>query len=122
MNRWQNILYWLSTLTIIIVGFGGAALVLMIHHERNPSFWYEYLFLALINTAPLQVWLAARWQQQRLLNSGLLCLVLQAINILCWGLIIGPENIFIYLWLACIFISIILLGLSWWKCWKQSRS
>ena len=91
MNRWQNILYWLSTLTIIIVGFGGAALVLMTHHERNPSFWYEYLFLALINTAPLQVWLAARWQQQLLTSSA--------------GV-----------------LSIILLGLSWWQCWKQLRS
>ena len=90
MNRWQNILYWLSTRTIIIVGFGGAALVLMIHHERNPSFWYEYLFLALINTAPLQVWLAAHWRQQRLLHCGLLCQVVQTIAV-CQVLLFQHE-------------------------------
>jgi len=29
MNRWQSTLYWLSALTIIIIGFGGMTLVMM---------------------------------------------------------------------------------------------
>lgn len=102
MNLWQNILYWLSTLTIVIVGCGLAALNLMIYHERNPSFWYEYLFLALVNTAPLQVWLAARWQQRRLLHCGLLCQVVQAIAI-CLKLFY-LEEFFIPAWITAIFL------------------
>lgn len=107
MNIWQNILYWLSTLTIVIVGCGLTALNLMIYHERNPSFWYEYLFLALVNTAPLQVWLAARWQQQRLLHCGLLCQVVQAIAI-CLKLFYLKE-FFIPAWIAAIFILAVIL-------------
>lgn len=107
MNLWQNLLYWLSTLTIIIVGCGLTALNLMIYHERNPSFWYEYLFLALVNTAPLQVWLAARWRQQRLLHCGLLCQVVQAIAI-CLKLFYLKE-FFIPAWIAAIFILAVIL-------------
>ena len=107
MNLWQKILYWLSTLTIVIVGCGLAALNLMIYHERNPSFWYEYLFLALVNTAPLQVWLAARWQQRRILHCGLLCQVVQTIAI-CLKLFYLKE-FFIPAWIAAIFILAVIL-------------
>ncbi|WP_225755910.1 hypothetical protein [Cardiobacterium sp. Marseille-Q4385] len=112
MNLWQNILYWLSTLTIVIVGCGLAALNLMIYHESNPFFWYEYLFLALVNTAPLQVWLAARWQQRRLLHCGLLCQVVQTIAI-CQVLLFQHEWLIPYTWIAAIFIlaAILIYGL-----------
>ena len=112
MNLWQNILYWLSTLIIVIVGCGLATLNLMIYHESNPFFWYEYLFLALVNTAPLQVWLAARWQQRRLLHCGLLCQVVQTIAV-CQVLLFQHEWLIPYIWIVAIFIlaAILIYGL-----------
>ena len=107
MNLWQNILYWLFTLTIVIVGCGGIALV-MLFDDRNPSFWYEYLSLAFLNTAALQVWLAARWQQRRLCNCGLLCLVLQAVAV-CLILLFPPKWYVSYFWIAAIFILTVIL-------------